>query len=102
MVKHRHLYNVSNVVFDDKMISNEKFINYKVSKLFKIYNFHFDGFFKRGFVILTVFSNEVICEGNSVWYSLRDTGKKKPSVPVYSIRSLYCICEGKRYNHLLN
>jgi hypothetical protein len=31
MFKHRHLYNVSNVVFDDKMISNEKIINYKVS-----------------------------------------------------------------------
>jgi len=30
------------------MISNEKIINYKVSYLFKIYNFYFDGFFKRG------------------------------------------------------
>jgi len=38
----------SNVVFDDKNISNEKLINYKVLELFEIYNFHFDGFFKQG------------------------------------------------------
>jgi len=30
------------------MISNEKITNYKVSYIFEIYNFHFDGFFKRG------------------------------------------------------
>ena len=34
-----------NVVFDDKMISNEKVINYKVLYFLEIYNFHFSDFF---------------------------------------------------------
>jgi hypothetical protein len=43
-----HLRN-SNVVNVDKMISNEKVVNYKVSKLIKIYNFYFDHLFIRDY-----------------------------------------------------
>ena len=34
----------SNVVFHDKMISNEKVVNYKVLELIEIYNFYFGHF----------------------------------------------------------
>jgi hypothetical protein len=34
----------SHEFFNDKMISNQKIVNYKVSLHFKIYNFYFGGF----------------------------------------------------------
>jgi hypothetical protein len=38
----------SHEFFNDKMILNQKVINYKVSLHFKTYNFYFDGFFSQG------------------------------------------------------
>jgi hypothetical protein len=35
----------SHEFFNDKMISNQKVVNYKVSLYFKTYNFYFGGFF---------------------------------------------------------
>jgi hypothetical protein len=34
----------SHEIFNDKMISNQKIVNYKVSLHFKTYNFYFGGF----------------------------------------------------------
>jgi hypothetical protein len=38
----------SSEFFNDKMISNQKIVNDKVSLHFKTYNFYFDGFSNRG------------------------------------------------------
>ena len=35
---------ISHEIFNDKIISNQKIVNYKVSLHFKTYNFYFGGF----------------------------------------------------------
>ena len=50
-----------------KMISNEKIINYKVSQLFEIYNFHFSSFFKRGHLKCSKIQFQSISTGNMIF-----------------------------------
>jgi hypothetical protein len=38
------IFKTSHEIFNDKMISNKKIVNYKVSLHFKTYNFYFGGF----------------------------------------------------------
>jgi hypothetical protein len=45
------IFGNTKVVFLDKMISNQKVINYKVSQLFGIYSFHFGNFSIRGHLV---------------------------------------------------